>query len=199
MNVKLHLSLDFIAGIWFEGMLQFNNYNVNFQFVTASTNQVTIGTAIDRVKYFVEQELNHTVFLHEQYPEIALMLQEIGADVTTLPEEPVDQIIGIMLYCKLNTIMEQQVFLTSLDISSVLGQSVWYSHSDDDALGPFANHGWWCENNVSHNNLTASDCENNVVKVNTNSWRDYGLAWPQEQQKQPATVVYPDFRRNETK
>jgi hypothetical protein len=35
----------------------------------------------------------------------------MGINVTTLPEEPVDQIIGMMLYYKLNAIMEGRMIV----------------------------------------------------------------------------------------
>lgn len=199
MNVKLHISIDFIAGIWYQGVLQFNNYNLNLQLLTASTDQSTVATAVDRAKYFITQELNHTVFIHSENESVAMLLTEIGADVTTLPEDPVDQVIGIMLYCKLNTIMEQQVILTSLDISSVLGDSVWYNHTEDDVLGPFAEPGWWFDNDLCHNDLKDDQPNDNVVKVDTAGWRDYGLEWPREPNQHTATIVYPDFRKNENK
>ena len=156
------------------------------------------NVAVDRIKAFVYGELANTVFFGPADSEVIEMFSMLGINVTTLPEEPIDQIIGIMLYCKLNAIMEGRMLLTELDIQSHLGDSVWYLHNEDDAIGPFSQDGWWHEANCKHHNITEPP-DDNVVKVVSSGWSEYNLDWPDIQPQAGNTIVVADFQRNENK
>jgi hypothetical protein len=125
----------------------------------------------------------------------------MGVNVTTLPEEPVDQIVGMMLYYKLNAIMEGRMEIVQLDISSRLGDGVWYMHDEDDLSGPFAHEGWWHQSGVQHDSLETADTMINVVKVAPNAWIEYGLMWPETETTQTNqtanTVVFANFSKHE--
>jgi hypothetical protein len=154
---------------------------------------------MDRLKIFIHGEMSNTVFINQTLNERAEMFQIMGVNVTTLPEEPVDQIIGMMLYYKLNAIMEGRMAVTRLDLMSLLGDSVWYQHdADEDSPGPFRAEGWWHEASVQHNTVDLGDAKDNVVKVMPNAWVEYGLTWPEDKPEPTAnTVVFANFSRNE--
>lgn len=197
MNVRLQYDIDFMAGIYYEDTLQLNQYSVALNLVTKTTDPEETNIAMNRVKCFIWSELENTVFINQAHAEKAELLSLLGINVTTLPEEPVDQIIGIMLYCKLNAIMEGRMTITSLDIQSTLGDQVWYLHDDEDALGPFAVDGWWTLPSVQHETIEVDPVPENVVKVTTQGWHEYGLEWPEEVKHTANTVVYANFPRNE--
>lgn len=197
MNVRLQYDLDFVAGIYYENSLQLNQYSISLNLVTKTTDAVQTNIAMDRVKCFIWSELEHTVFINQANKEKAEMMSLLGINVTTLPEEPVDQIIGMMLYCKLNAIMEGRMVVTSLDIQSTLGDQVWYLHDEEDALGPFADDGWWTFPSVQHETIEVDPVAENVVKVTTTGWQEYGLEWPDEIKHTANTVVFANFPRNE--
>ena len=101
--------------------------------------------------------------------------------------------------------MEGRMTVTSLDISSVLGDSVWYSHDDEDNLGvfahwPVAEDAWWHNPSVQHHTLETESTPDNVVKVTPNVWHEYGLMWPEDRIEPTGnTVIYPNFRKHEAK
>jgi hypothetical protein len=101
-----------------------------------------------------------------------------------------------MLFCKLNAITEGQIVISQLDISSSLGDDVWYQQTTDDELGPFGQPGWWHSRGCQKHNLGAA-VEDNVVKVAATGWHEYDLDWP-EVGGQSSTVVKPNFRKHET-
>jgi hypothetical protein len=199
MNVRLQYDLDFLAGIYYDDRLQLNSYSVSMSLLTKTTDAVNTNIAMDRLKIFMHGELSNTVFVNQALKERAEMLQIMGVNVTTLPEEPVDQIIGMMLYYKLNAIMEGRMSVTRLDLMSALGDSVWYQHDEDeDSPGPFRAEGWWHAPTVQHHNVDVGDVEDNVVKVVPNAWIEYGLTWPEDTAEPIAnTVVFANFSRNE--
>jgi hypothetical protein len=198
MNVRLQYDLEFTAGIYYEDRLQMNHYSVNLQLLTQTSDAAGTNVAMDRVKYFTQANLAHSVLINSNLIERAELMDALGIATTTLPEDPVDQIIGMMLYTKFNAIMEGRMIVTALDICSVLGDSVWYQHDTEDPVGPFANPGWWHEPTPQHNELSASQ-NGNVVKLSNNHWREYGLEWA-DLPTGPVntTIVYANFAKNET-
>ena len=199
MNVRLQYDLEFLGGIYFEEQMQMNHYSVSLNLVTGTADPTDTNIAMDRIKAFVFGELEHSVFINVAQRERAELMHLMGINVTTLPEEPVDQIIGMMLYYKLNSIMEGRMIVRSLDISSTLGDSVWYQHdAEEDSPGPFRAEGWWHEPTVQHNTIEADALADNVLKVVPNAWIEYGLTWPEDTAEPTAnTVVFANFSKNE--
>jgi hypothetical protein len=198
MNVRLQYDLEFLAGVYYEDQLQMNRYTVSVNLLTKTKDSVSTNIALDRVKAFVHGALESTVFINQANMERAEFMQMMGIRVTTLPEEPVDQIIGMMLYYKLNAIMEDRMTVTALDVSSTLGDSVWYQHDEEDSAGPFATDGWWCRASMQHESIEHDPDPGNVVKVMSTGWYEVDLEWPENTVPPSAnTVVFANFPRNE--
>lgn len=194
MNVRLQTNLEFLGAIYFADELQLNSYQVNLGMVTNTKDAIKINVAMERLKAFVYSELANAVYIHQDKADMAELLQMVGTNIVTLPEEPVDQIVGMMLYSKLNAIMEGVMTVVSLDISSSLGDDVWYQHDDEDSQGPFAADGWWHLPTVQHDSLSVADVDAKVVEVRPNAWIDYGLMWPEEtNNNKDHSVVYANF------
>jgi hypothetical protein len=198
MNIRLQYDLDFLAGVYYEDQLQMNRYTVSLNLLTKTRDSASTNIALDRAKAFVHGALESSVFINQANQERAEMMQLMGINVTTLPEEPVDQIIGMMLYYKLNAIMEDRMTVTGLDIASTLGDSVWYQHDEDDLSGPFAQDGWWYRASMQNESVERDTVPDNVVKVMSTGWYEMNLDWPEN--TAPAsdnTVVFANFPRNE--
>ena len=198
MNVRLQYDLDFLAGIYYEDQLQMNRYTVSLNLLTKTKDSASTNIALDRAKAFVHGALESTVFINQVNMERAEFMQMMGINVTTLPEEPVDQIIGMMLYYKLNAIMEDRMTVTGLDIASSLGDNVWYQHDEEDLSGPFAAEGWWHQASMQHESVERNPESGNIVKVMSTGWYELNLEWPEN--TAPAgdnTVVFANFPRNE--
>jgi hypothetical protein len=195
MNVRLQSNLEFLGAVYFADELQLNSYQVNLGLVTNTKNTLKINVAMERLKAFVYSELANAVYIHQDRMDVAEVLQMLGSNIVTLPEEPVDQIVGMMLYSKLNAIMEGVMTVVSLDISSSLGDEVWYQHDDEDSMGPFAADGWWHQPTVQHDSLSVVGSDAKVVEVRPNAWIDYGLMWPEEtnNNNKDHSVVYANF------
>ena len=199
MNVRLQYNLEFSGAIHIDGVLQLNQYQVNLNLETQSVDRAAINVAMDRLKCFVNLELADAVFVNQNQPDLCELLDLIGANVVSLPDEPVDQIVGLMLFCKLNAVMEGVMAVTALDICSKLGDDVWYEHTEEDAVGPFNAEGWWHDSGPVHNTLVQNENTDKVVKV-LHPWAEYGLLWPEvvdKSQEKEHTGVYAKFPRHE--
>ncbi len=194
MNVRLQYDLEFLAGIYYADCLQINSYNVSMNLLTKTKDSASTNIAMERLKAFVHGVLESTVFINQNNMERAEFLQLGGCNVTTLPEEPVDQIVGMMLYYKLNAIMEGRMIITSLDISSRLGDGVWYQHDEEDTAGPFSPDGWWHKASIQHETIEPEEVPGNVVKVISTGWHEMDLEWPENTLQTNANViVYANF------
>jgi hypothetical protein len=189
MNVRLQTNLEFPAGIYYDDRLRMNRYSVSVQLCTATADHEQINIAMDRLKMFVYSELADTVFINQEDAERAQVMDILGINITTLPEEPIDQIVGLMLYSKLNAVMEGRMFIEQLNISSLLGDDVTYLHDMEDAVGPFQADGWWHLNDTSHNSFVNIETQENVVKVPTTGWGKYSLNWHDSATSQPGKTV----------
>lgn len=197
MNVRLQYNLEFPGAVYFDERLQLNSYQVNLNMITNTKDRVKINIAMERLRCFVHEELANAVYIHQDRQDIAEVMQMLGMNMVTLPEDPVDQIVGMMLYYKLNAIMENVMVVVALDICSTLGDEVWYMHDEEDAAGPFSQDGWWHEATVRHDNIQIVDPDAKIVEVKPNAWAEYGLMWPEEDTKKDHTVVYAKFQKNE--
>lgn len=199
MNVSLHRELEFLAGFYIpsfpEEKLQCNRYKISLHLVTTTENFHEVNIAMDRVRVMVNYEFAHTVFVNSQHQDEIEKMQSLGINVTTLPEEPLDQVIGIMLYCKFNAIMENRMQITQLDIASELGDMVWYQHFSDDNLGPFADGGWWHHASVLHSSTITGNSQ--IPMIPAVSWSRYDLGWSNIEDQPASTIVYAKFRRDE--
>jgi hypothetical protein len=198
MNVRIQYTFDFLAGVYSDNILTLNKYSVGTQLITRTTNKIEMNIAMERLKCFVYSKLADTVFVHQDQKDRAELMQMMGMSVTTLPEEPVDQMIGIMLYCKLNAIMEGRISVLGVDIASDDSAGVMYLHDEEEPVGPFNTDGWWDKPSTQHNNIELAQTNDNVFKVPSDPWSEYGLSWPGDEIK-PAgnAVVYANFGRNE--
>lgn len=196
MNVKIQINHTLPAAIYYNDHLRVNQYQINISMITNTVKIDEINIAVDRVRMFLENILADAVFITQHDMERAEVLKILGMNVTTVPDEPVDQIVGVVLYCKLNAIMENRIQVDSLNISSSMGDEVWYMHEDGDLLGPAAEDGWWHRSDISHHCIIEVPTNDNVVQGPQRDWAEFGLTWPDI----PVTensVVYANFSKNE--
>jgi hypothetical protein len=203
MNVRLRYSTVFTAGIFYADQMRMNNYQVKLHLTTNSEEGDDHNIALDRIKYLIHNQLNSTVFINSAEAEQCRLFASAGINVTTLPEDPLDQVIGIMLYCKLNAILESRMIVNDVEICSELGENIVYLHNDQDAQGPFADAGWWSESDAVHCDLTLFDNEKTVALHHIGAgWRDLGLNWDESviiNINNDNKVVFADFAKDETK
>jgi len=193
MNVRLEYDMNWRAAIWFEDRLQINDYSAELSIHTNTMDHEDHVTCMARLNHFVYHELTNTVFIKQDNQEQLRALAAAGIKVTTLPEEPIDQIIGIALYCKLNAILEERMIVTNVTIQSLLGDNVRYLHSSNESLGPCSDSGWWTDPGPIRSNFKPATGGKRVVKINrTPTWRDMELGWggTEEPKNETNTVVF---------
>ena len=202
MNVRLKYDLHFNAGVYYNSNTILNNYSLRLWMITNTELAEDQNTAFERIKYFVYNHVDNTMFIDRGEQEQCAKFLQAGLSITTMPGDPVDQLIGIMLYHKLNAIMEQRMTIVETELSSAQGQAMTYLHSEgENTLGVEAP-AWWLSADLAHSDFALPESEKVVSMQTTTAWRDLDLAWSE---LPPAMdhgniVVFADFKpNNETK
>ena len=200
MNVRLEYDMHWHAAIWFENCLQVNSYNMELAITTNTANADDHVISLSRLNHFVYNEMANTVYIHQDDTAQIQALTSAGIKVTTLPEQPIDQIIGIALYSKLNAILQERMFVNGVTIQSDLGDNVRYLHNDRESLGPLNQIGWWQDPSPIHSDFKSSASKKHVVRLNrTLTWQDLEMEWSDVEPADNTgnTVVFAKFGPDE--
>lgn len=201
MNVRLKRDFSFTAGIYYNNQVHMNNYNLRLWMITNSYDLNNHNTAFERLKYFLYNEIDSTVFVNSESVDACQKFINAGFKITTLPGDPVDQLIGIMLYYKLNAIMEDRMLVVETELSSVMGDTMTYLHSAEENSDDLKHPDWWTSPDIVHCDPEVLQADNVLTMHQTSAWRDLGLNWGNEQEESNSdnTVVFADFKRDDTK
>ncbi len=202
MNVNLRYEADFAAAIYYPTeppapALQLNWYSLKLSMTTATPDNGEINLAMDRVRIWIYEEMAHTVFVADDLKDQVTAMTKLGMNVTTLPEDPLDQIINMMLYCKLTAIMCGRIIIDEIELNSKLGDQIWYRHSEGDHLGPFAESGWWHQPSLQRQDIDSKTKNSKLTKIQNIGWKKYNLEWPTAKESNNATVVFADFKHDD--
>ena len=203
MNVRLKHDIQFTAGIYHDSKLIMNNYNLRLWMTTNSENSVDQTISFERIKYFVYTQIDNTIFINSNQKAQCTLFSKAGLDITTMPNDPVDQLVGIMLYYKLNAITEDRMIIVETEISSTYGANMTYLHSDFENTSGFKQPDWWTSPDLTHSDFVLPSKSEKVLSIPTSTdWRELELAWSDElSPSSPGNVVvFADFKQpNETK
>lgn len=200
MNVRLQHNLVFTAGVHYHGQLIMNNYLLKAYMITNYVESEQVDMAFERLKFFVNEELDSTIFINKECKEECRLYAAAGIKVTTIPNEPVDQIVGVMIFHKLNAIMEGRISVVETELSSTIGDNVVYIHSENELTNDLDIPAWWTTPDLNHSELDVLDSDKVfAIPYSGPNWDDLDLAWPNEEPKETGNIVFADFKQDETK
>jgi len=195
MNVKIEYPAEFLAAAYWDDTVMMNSYVVRCEMMTNSRDSKEQNIALERLKYIIFVQMQNSVFVDHREKAAIKRLQAAGLRPIVLPEQPVDQIVGMMLYSKLDSVMEGRLTMTQLRLSSELGENITYFQSDNETIGPFAQKGWW---NSTDPSVSDSKDGGKIVSIKgTTTWQLLELDWDvvKEDNSKGNTVVA--FRKDE--
>lgn len=199
MNVRLKKVYTFSVGLFLNDEFAIQEMTCGLDFYTNTQDSLAQNIAIDRWRYFFAHVLDGAVLVDSSKKDRIAALQAQGMRVIDLPDECYDQIVGIAIYLKLNTIAETALIVTDVSIASDQGQYVHYLHNENESTGSLDHdRGWWVENSPNYCNFT--DIGGKIVKLKPmESWRDLDLHFDDEEEGKPETVSkILQFTKNES-
>lgn len=179
MTARIARMFEFQAGVQFADEFFMNIYAIDVQFNVETGSIREQNIALERIKFFLNDQLEHSVLcISTEESQISKFI-DAGLKVCTLPEEPYDQIIGIMILSKINAITEGRLVATDITINSRLSDEVSCLYSIEENAGPFLLKGWWKDSTPSINDITPKASNKKIVKLNKpkTSWDDMALGW----------------------
>ena len=198
MNVRLQYTMNFTAGVHYHEQMIMNNYMLKVFMITNTAVAENTTIAFERLKYFIA-ELDSTVFVNSEKQLACQQYVNAGIKITTLPVDPVDQIIGVMLFHKLNAIMEDRIIMVETELSSVLGDSMVYIHSENETADNLVIPDWWMTPDLVHCDTDLIDNDKVLAIHQAGAWRELDLGWIDTvQSDQTGNIVFADFKRDET-
>lgn len=199
MNVRLQYTVHITAGVHYNDQLIMNNYMLKAWMITNTADAELTNIAFERMKYFVT-DLDSTVFVDIRDAEACERYLNAGIRITTTPKEPVDQILGVMFFHKLNAIMEGRISVVETELSSSIGDNMVYIHSEHEVTKDVDIPDWWTTADPLHCEFDLLDQDKVVTMHRHNLWRELDMAWPNEPATEPTgNIVFADFGRDETK
>ena len=195
MTARIQKDFHFVSGIHLENEFYMNVYEIDLHFNVTSDNIIQQNVALDRIKYMFGAVIENSIFVYEKDTITIEKFDNADLKLCLLPEEPYDQIIGIVLFTKINAITEGRLELTDIRISSKLCDGVSYLHSVEENVGPFNLKGWWNDNGPIFSNKLKNKSKK-IVKLTKlyNTWDDLNLGW---EQKKPESfsneIVFANF------
>ena len=192
MNVRIAQLLSITAGSWYNETLEMNQYTIKLWMRTQTISEQEQNIAFQRMKHFIYYELDSTIFIDSVEQQKCVELSRAGLNVTPLPGLASDQLIGIMLFHKLNAIMEGRIAVVEVEISA--GDGVVYLHSDNETSTDIERPDWWDTADLTHSDIV-NNTENIVNLKPVTTWRDLDLAWPDTENNNYAnTIVFANFK-----
>jgi hypothetical protein len=196
MNVRLRYTMPFSAGVYYGGEMRINQYTATVYMTTNTHDPANHNVAFERIKYFVYEQLDSSIFINSDHQDQCERFAAAGLSVTTMPGDPVDQLIGLMLYHKLNAIMEDRIVVDETEISSVLGESMVYLHSGNEHTDVEHFPDWWTSEDPTNSDYTLPAADKVVTMHNTQAWRELELSWLENNNVTETgnIVVFADFK-----
>lgn len=195
MMVRLSKNFELLSSLVYHQDYVVNHYQIVLGMITNTDDHYEQNIAYERIKFWLTGIFSSSILISNSNPLLE-QYKATKARLITLPDDPVDQLVGIMLCCKLNAITEDRLIITDVDITSVQGDHMIYHHSEDENTGPFAMPGWWNDPRPSFNDLKDNG---KIISISGhNDWKSLDLGW-EDNSNESNTVVFADFKKDETK
>ena len=192
MNVRISQTWDIatlvVSEIYDHPVI--NSYNITAAMTVTSDSSSEYNIAYRRINHWLHGVMADSILISKDHPRLA-QWQDLGVRGLVFPEEPVDQLVGIMLWSKLTAIVEQRLHIDEMIIRSQLDDGIAYMHSSDEMLGAFADAGWWNNPRPQWQDRRRGQRSKIINLDRELDWSNLDLGWPPDED-QAQIVFQPD-------
>lgn len=196
--IRLQKSIAWRSAITYNGGHAINQYQATLDLLDSQTgqeNEVQQAVAYERLKWWIDNVLDHSVMISEHDDMVPAYLAT-RQRVLIMPEHPVDHLIAMVLYLKFNAIMEGRMVVDEIRLSSDWGDHMVYLHSNERDGSIADDRGWWVESGPQWHSLADPLPQGKVVELSRKmGWEEIGLGWEQHDGQDTGTVIFPNFQR----
>ncbi len=157
-------------------MVNLYEMDTKMEIYTEDTREQNI--AVERVTHFLGSVVEDCMFISIEEKEAINKYNNAGIKVCTIPEEPYDQIIGMILLNKCNAIMEGKIVMNEILFGSKLSNLIKFELYHEVAKLEFDGKHWYNEPTlVMADKFSKKDKIVNLFDHKFDSWEDLGLTW----------------------
>ena len=177
MSARIEKEFLFESAIHFEDRFMINMFEITLFMEVETDNQKEQNIAIERLNYFLSQYIDSSIWVNQKETKAIEAYENAGIRVLTIPEDPYDQIVGLILICKLNAIMEDRLVITDIIFHSKLTAGIKF-HSTFEETEDFKGNHWWNDPTTNVKTIKSKNKKEKIVKLFDNDeWSEVGLLW----------------------
>lgn len=191
MSAIIEKDFDFQAGVYFQNTFIINAYSFTLQIDVNTDLVIEQNVAMDRIKYIVYECFENCVFVESNEQDTIKKYTDAGLKVCTIPDEPYDQIIALVIMLKLNSVCEDRLRVSEITLTSKLSDDIRFKETLETAQENFKGNGWYNEitPNISTPYKKDKKEKDKVVKLKNNEWKSMGLLWNEPRNK-PKEIIF---------
>ena len=194
MTTRIEREFSFQAGVYFKEEYLMNLYTITLYMEVETESIREQNVAMERIKYFLSDCLENCFFVQDTEHKVIEKYNSCGFKVCTVPEEPYDQIITLLLLTKLNSITEGRLIITDMTLGSRISDEVKFICDIESPRGPLESPGWWTDSGTSISDpIKKSVRKDKIVKLfktPTTDWAEYNLVWKEKEHTANCEIVF---------
>ena len=198
MNVRLARTWRWQSGLVYDDAYHINRYTAKVYMYTNTDRPHDHEIAYGRIDYWFQEVLQDCVML-EDHSAMVAAYSHVPQRSLLLPGPPVDQLVGIMLYLKLNAMCEQRMIITDVELHSEHGDHMAYLHNETEGTEPFTETGWWHDSRPVWSYAVPKRSSKVVALTRVPEWHALDLEWHPVGAKSDSSVLFADFNRDDNK
>lgn len=178
MTAKVYKDFTFLSSVHFEGKFMVNLYELSASMSVITEDVREQNIAIERMNYFLGSHIEDCIFVNEKETEAIEKYNNAGIKVALTPEDPYDQIVGLILLNKCNAIMEDRMVVNSILFGSKLSNLIKFQISDEEAAAEYPGKHWWNSAALTMQNKKKKD---KIVSLfEKDNWVELDLTWKEK-------------------
>jgi hypothetical protein len=123
MDTKLNYNVDFSIITCEDDRILPNKYHVVINLITVDENSSYQNIALERIIFFIKEIFENSLLISLEHPKLEDIVNIWNPNhLAIFPEDPIDHIIGIILYHKLSAIIEEHLIIDNIVIKSDLSK-----------------------------------------------------------------------------
>lgn len=177
MSALIERDFEFQAGLYFQNKFLLNLYEFQLIMEVNTDSIEDQNIALERIKYFIYEVLENCIFVNETDSEIIQKYRNANLKLCTLPDDPYDQIVSLLILLKLNCICEGKLKVLDITFTSKLSDGVKFKENILTAQHAYSKKNWYSQNDTSIMGEFTKTKKDKIVKLRNDDWKELGLYW----------------------
>lgn len=186
MTAHIEKQYFFNAAIHFENNFMINNYELTLYMAVETDCIREQHVGIDRLNYMIYNQFEDSIFIAKEHEECIENYERAGLHVLIIPEEPYDQIVGMIILQKLNAVLDGKIKITDISFGSKVNHGIKFCVPSEHSEEVFSGKHWW--NNGSTSIRDDHKKEKIVNLFNDDDWAKLELSWKEKPNTAPKLI-----------